>query len=46
METREAVLLRLPKHVKERLEELALQNRRSVNREGQVALEHYIAEQR
>jgi hypothetical protein len=42
-ETREALLLRLPSDLKERLEISARENRRSTTREVQVALELYLA---
>jgi predicted transcriptional regulator len=43
MEVRDAILLRLPTGLKERVEKLAVDHRRSTNREIQVAIEAYLA---
>ena len=43
MENRDALLLRLPTNLKERLEESAREHRRSTTREIQVAIESYLA---
>ena len=46
MENRDALLLRLPIGLKERLEEVAREHRRSANRETQVAIEAHLMRER
>ena len=45
METRDAMLLRLPTALKEKLEQAAKDHRRSANMEAQVAIETHLAPQ-
>ena len=42
MENREVLFVRLPVALKERLEESAKENRRSIAKEVQVACEHFL----
>jgi predicted DNA-binding protein len=44
MEARDAVLVRLPIGLKERLEQMARDHRRSANMEIQVAIEAHLAQ--
>ena len=44
MEVRDAILLRLPSSLKEQVEQMAIDHRRSMNREIQVAIEAHIAQ--